>query len=110
MTVLTPAPSSLGLESPTLGPWFSTDETLPVPGDDLGVSVAIPASTDWLPPTTGLLSLAVASSTLPPILSALRGPAGTPPFTSGRLVAVFRLLPEVEARLGALLAAVPPAD
>jgi hypothetical protein len=110
MTVLTPAPNSLGLESPTLGPWFSTDVTLPVPGDDLGVTVSIPASTDWLPPAAGLLSLAVATSTLPPLLAGLRGPAGTPPFAADRLVAVFRLLPEVETRLGALLADVPPAD
>jgi hypothetical protein len=110
MTDLVPDPSTLGLESPTLGPWFSTDVTLPVPGDDLSVTVAVPAGTDWLPPSAGLLSLAVASATLPPILAGLRGPAGTPPFTTGRLVAVFRLLPEVEQRLGALLSDVPPAD
>jgi hypothetical protein len=110
MTVLTPAPNSLGLESPTLGPWFSTDLTLPVPGDDLSVTVAVPAGTDWLPPASGLLSLAVATAALPPVLAGLRGPAGTPPFTTGRLVATFRLLPEVEARLGTLLADVPRAD
>ncbi len=110
MTVLTPAPDSLGLESPALGEWFSTDEQLPLPGADLGVTLTIPAATDWLPPAAGLLSFAVASATLPPILARLRGPAGSPPFTTGRLVAVFRLLPEVEARLGALLSSVPTAD
>jgi hypothetical protein len=110
MTALVPDPSTLGLESPTLGPWFSTDVTLPVPGSDLSVSVTIPAGADWLPPAAGLLSLAVASAPPPPILAGLRGPPGTPPFTTGRLVAVFRLLPEVEQRLGALLADVPPAD
>lgn len=110
MTVLTPAPDSLGLESPTLGPWFSTDLLLPAPDEDLSASVTIPAGTDWLPPAAGLLSLAVASPTLPPILAGLRGPTGEPPFTAGRLVAVFRLLPEVEARLAALLDSVPPAD
>lgn len=110
MTVLTPAPGSLGLESPTLGPWFSTDVSLPVPGEDLSVSVTIPSGTDWLPPAAGLLSLAVADPALPPILAGLRGPTGAPPFTVGRLVAVFQLLPEVEQRLGALLASVPPAD
>ena len=52
----------------------------------------------------------MASATLPPILAGLRGPSGTPPFTTGRLVAVFRLLPEVEQRLGTLLSDVPPAD
>ena len=110
MSALVPDPGTLGLESPTLGPWFSTDVNLPVPGNDLSVSVAIPGGTDWLPPAAGLLSFAVASATPPPILAGLRGPAGTPPFTTGRLVAVFRLLPEVEARLAALLADVPPAD
>ncbi len=110
MTALIPEPGALGLESPTLGPWFSTDVSLPVPGEDLSVSVTIPAGTDWLPPTAGLLSLAVATATRPPILAGLRGPSGAPPFTAGRLVAVFRLLPEVEQRLGALLSDVPPAD
>ena len=110
MTALVPDPASLGLESPTIGPWFSTDVTLPAPGDDLSVSVTIPGGTDWLPPAAGLLSYAVASTPLPPILAELRGPAGTPPFTAGRLVAVVRLLSEVEQRLGALLADVPPAD
>lgn len=110
MTALIPDPGTLGLESPTLGPWFSTDVTLGVPGADLGVSVAIPGGTDLLPPAGGLLSFAVAAATQPPILAGLRGPAGTPPFTLGRLVAVFTLLPEVEQRLGALLADVPPAD
>ena len=66
MTALVPAPASLGLESPTIGPWFSPDVTLPVPGADLSVSVTIPAGTDWLPPASGLLSFAVASTPLPP--------------------------------------------
>lgn len=110
MTALVPDPGTLGLESPTLGPWFSTDVTLPVPSDDLSVAVTVPAGTSWLPPAAGLLSLAVAGGTPPPILAGLRGPSGTPPFTTGRLVAVFRLLPEVEQRLGALLADIPPAD
>ncbi len=110
MTALSPAPDSLGLESPAIGPWFSTDVTLAVPRDDLGVDVSIPGGTDWLPPASGLLSLAVAATPMPGILAGLRGPAGTPPFTAGRLVAVFRLLPEVETRLGTLLASVPPAD
>ncbi len=110
MTALTPEPSSLGLAAPTLGPWFSTDVTLPAPAADLGVAVTIPAGTDWLPPAGGLLSLLVATDPLPPVLAGLRGPAGTAPFTTGALVATFRLLPEVEARLGALLSDVPPAD
>ncbi|WP_298751263.1 hypothetical protein [uncultured Serinicoccus sp.] len=108
MTALVPEPAQLGLAAPLLGPWFSTDVPLPVPSsDDLGVSVSIPAGTSWLPPATGLLSFAVAGT---PLLAGLRGPAGTPPFQDGRYVATFRLLPEVEARLGVLLADVPAAD
>ncbi|GII31835.1 phospholipase D-like domain-containing protein [Planotetraspora mira] len=110
MTALVPDPGTLGLESPTLGPWFSTDVTLEAPGNDLGVALTIPAGTDWLPPAAGLLSLAVAGTPLPPILAGLRGPSGAPPFTAGRLVGVFRLLPEVEQRLATLLSDVPPAD
>ena len=107
MTVLTPAPAELGLEGPVLGPWFSTDVTLPVPTDELAVAVSIPAGTRWLPPATGLLSFATGGD---PRLAGLRGPAGTPPFQPGRYVATFRLLPEVEVRLAALLADVPAAD
>ena len=84
---------------------------LPVPGSDLSVSVASPgAPTEAAAPGRAALVLAVASATPLPIL--VRACAGrpTPPFTTGRLVAVFRLLPEVEARLAALLADVPPAD
>lgn len=110
MTALAPDPSTLGLESPALGPWFSTDLTLPVPDPDLAVAVTIPGGTDWLPPATGLLSFVAASDPPTPLLAALRGPDGTPPFAVGRLVAVFRLLPEVEQRLTALLASIPPAD
>ena len=109
-TPLIPDPGSLGLESPVLGPWFSTDLTLPAPDDNLAVSVAVPAGTDWLPPATGLLSFQVAAAAPPPLLAGLRGPAGTPPFTTGRLIAVFRLLPEVGERLAALLSDIPPAD
>ena len=100
---LAPAPDTLGLESPALGPWFGTDVTLPVPGTDLGVTLNLTAGEDWLPPAGGLLSLAVATDPRPAVLAGLRGPDGTPAFTTGRLVALFRLLPEVEQRLGALL-------
>ncbi len=110
MTALAPDPSTLGLESPALGPWFSTDVTLPVPDPDLAVTLTVSGGTDWLPPAGGLLSLVVASDPLPPLLAGLRGPEGTAPFASGRLVAVFRLLPEVEERLTALLASISAAD
>lgn len=100
---LAPAPDTLGLESPAIGPWFSTDVTLGVPGDDLGVSLDLSPGENWLPPAGGLLSLAVATDPRPAVLAGLRGPDGNPAFTTGRLVALFRLLPEVEQRLGTLL-------
>lgn len=100
---LTPEPGSLGLESPTIGPWFATDVNLPVPDDKLAVSLSLAANDDWLPPASGLLTFAVATDPQPSVLAGLRAPDGTPAFTTGRLVALFRLLPEVEQRLGALL-------
>ncbi len=106
MTVLNPDPSSLGLESPCLGPWFSTDVTLPTPDADLGVSFSIPSGTNWLPAATGVLSLAVVSGS-PALLQGLRGPGAAAPFTADRIVALFRLLPETEARLGALTSTLP---
>lgn len=109
MTVLNPDPSTLGLESPGLGPWFSTDVTLPAPDADLGVSFTIPSGTHWLPPATGLLSLSVVSGSAP-MLQGLRGPGNASPFTADRLVAVFRLLAETEARLAALSAGLPAVD
>ena len=43
MTDLVPDPSTLGLESPTLGPWFSTDVTLN--RKDFGIDIDMPLET-----------------------------------------------------------------
>lgn len=116
MATLTPAPSSLGLSSPALGPWFAsatsgaTLPTLGVPDGDLAVTLAADAGLRWLPPAAGLLSFVVASTPRPPILAPLRKADGTAAFTDGRLVALFRLLPEVEERLDALAMVLAPAD
>jgi hypothetical protein len=113
MPVLNPPAAELGLVAPVLGPWFYPDNpTLGQPGDDLAVELTLPASSSWLPPATGTLSLFVSTDPAPAGLAALRGVDGRrAPFRAGNLVAVFRLLPEVETRLDALLAGVlGPAD
>ena len=114
MTInLNPTVQALGIMAPVLGPWFS-DHTvnLPVvnPTGKLGLNVTLPANTNWLPPATGLMSLYVSSGSPPPALDALQDSDGTFPFPAGRLVAFFRLLPEVEARLHAFIGLVPKAD
>lgn len=115
MASLTPAPSTLGLASPALGPWFMAEDsadlpTLAAPNDDLSVPLSLNAGVDWMPPAAGLLSLFVATTLRPAGLAALRQASGAPAFTDGRLVALFRLLPEVEERLDALVASIPSAD
>ena len=109
MATLAPAPSSLGLWSPQLGPWFSTDVSLPAADDTLSVALSS-LSSDWLPPTRGLLSLLVASNPRPPLLAPLRRPGGSAAFTDDGVVALFRVLGEVEERLSALAFAIPSAS
>lgn len=109
MATLAPAPSSLGLWSPQLAPWFSTDVSLPAADDTLSVAIT-GLSSDWLPPARGLLSLFVASSPRPAPLAAMRKPDGQPAFGDGAVVAVFRLLSEVEERLHALSFGIPSAS
>jgi len=120
MPPLIPSSDQLGLASPALGPWFNTPggagpAPLAAPGDDLAVSLTLSAGTAWLPPATGTLSMYVHTDTQPPPARAPRVPrgvdGGAPPFGAGHLVALFTLLPEVEARLDALLSGVlGPAD
>lgn len=107
--LINPAPAELGFASPALGPWFSSDEALAAPDADLGAAVNFGAGEAWLPPTAGLLSLFVAESDRPYHIAGLRKPGGGPAFSDGRVVALFRLLPEAEERLDALLRFVPPA-
>lgn len=107
MPVLIPAPTTLGLFSPAIGPWFDVNTVnLGVPAADL--SVALPNLTAVaLPPAAGTLALYIATNTRPPALAGLRKADGTPAFTTGNMVALFRLLPEVESRLHALTANIP---
>jgi hypothetical protein len=109
MATLSPAPSTLDIWSPQLGAWFSTDVTLPAADDTLSVALT-GLTSDWLPPARGLLSLIVATSPRPPDLAQLRKPDGTSAFTDGAIVALFRLLTEVEERLDALSVTIPSAS
>ena len=110
---LNPAVTNLGIMAPVVGPWFSQPSvTLDVldPTKKLGLTVNFAASTDWYAPATGTLSLYVTDGSNPPAaLDALQDSDGTWPFPNGRLVAFFRLLPEVETRLHELMGLVPAA-
>ncbi|MCF3974659.1 hypothetical protein [Paracoccus salsus] len=117
MPTLAPAPSSLGLFSPALGPWFETSSTdasdlgdLPAPNPDLSVTASLPLGAIWNAPAGGTLSYQVATATRPPALAGLRQADGTAAFTTGALILLFRLLPQVAERLGALSQAVPRPD
>lgn len=114
MATLTPAPDSLGLASPALGPWFrdgsATAPTLAVPTANLSVPLSLPAGMEWRAPAGGLASWAFATAPRPRVLAALRGGDGTNAFTEGNLVVLFTLLPEVEVRLAALSAQIPSPD
>lgn len=106
---LNPDPSTLGIAAPYLGRWFTSSMTLPAPtaGSTLGLSINLQGN-DWRPPATGVLSLFVADATTPPApLAPLRDTKGKHPFTTGQIVALFTLLPEVQARLRDLLRQIP---
>ncbi len=110
MVDLVPPVEFLGHAAPVLGPWFSRNTYLiPDPNDDL--SVNLEASLEWLPPTGGLLSLAIASNIRPEILGSFKDASGSPAFADGSLVALFRILPEIEERLDELTTRfIPSAD
>lgn len=107
---LNPAPRTLGLAAPVLGPWFAPASVrLGAPDEDLAVPLTFGAETRWLPPANGLLSLYVSTQPRPSGIAGLRKADGAPAFAEGKLVAVFRLLPEVEERLDALTRLIPSA-
>ena len=117
MTPLNPAPSSLGLSSPALGPWFETSDStatdlvaLPTPSADLSVIRSLPNGAIWNAPASGLLSYYVANANRPAALDTFRQADGTAAFVDGAFILLFTLLPEVAARLGALSQAVPRPD
>jgi len=115
MATLNPAPGTLGLASPALGPWFDVPggsaPQLAPPGADLSVAVDLPDDGRWLTPANALRSYAVADTAAPRTpLVGLRAADGTPGFTTGNLVVLVTLLPEVEARLHALSSSIPAID
>ncbi len=108
MPTLAPAPNTLGLASPALGPWFRHDDSsqtppeLPLPAGDLSCTVSLVENMEWRTPAGAIRSYWVATASRPPGLRALRRENGGPAFTTGSLVVVLTLLPEVELRLWAL--------
>ncbi len=110
MVDLNPPHQQLGFSSPVLGPWFSdAGISLPAPGNNL--SIEMQSGFEWLPPAAGVLSLYVKNGVTKTALAGLKGADASPAFTNGSLVALFRLLPEVEERLDALLSDfIPSAD
>ena len=112
MATLIPAPDTLGLASPALGPWFrdgsATAPTLAVPAANLSVPLSLPVGMEWRAPAGGVASWAFATTPRPPVLAALRGGDGT--FSDGNLVVLFTLLPETEVRLATLSAQIPSPD
>jgi len=111
--LVTPAPDTMGLGAPLLGPWFG-DATLQlaVPADNtLAIAIQPGADTQWLPPAAGIARVYLAPAVARG-LSELRGPDGTSPFTHGsplvsKVVVVVELLPQVAERLATLQAALP---
>ncbi len=114
MPPLNPAPSSLGLGSPALGPWFDdgagNGPQLAVPLADLSVPVPLAGGLRWLAGASGVVSYAVATDPRPIVLATLRAANGDAAFANGNLVVLHTLLPEVELRLAALTAALPSPD
>ncbi|MGB3722936.1 MAG: hypothetical protein WA979_08980, partial [Pacificimonas sp.] len=61
MEELDPAPASLGLVSPALGPWFVNGSgtaalpTLAAPRADLSVAIALTANQQWHAPAGGMV-------------------------------------------------------
>lgn len=114
MVVLNPAPATLGLASPAVGPWFQHDTdpspTLPLPAADLSVALTLSVDMDWLTPASATRSYVVATPTRPPVLRHLRQDDGQAAFDDGSLVVLLTLLPEVELRLWTLTQPIPAPD
>lgn len=126
MTILYQPPvANLGIMAPVLGPWFDGGAAMPaIPAlagagatpTQLHVPIAF-NNNSWLPPATGNLSLFfIQNNAVPPALDTLRNIDGINPFAAGgvyggttRLVAYFRLLPEVEERLHQCVGMIPSA-
>jgi hypothetical protein len=111
---LNPAPDTLGLASPAVGPWFQHDTdqspTLPLPAADLSVSLTLSNDMDWLTPAAATRSYFVATSPRTGSLRHLRQESGQAAFTDDNLVVLLTLLPEAELRLWDLTQPIPAPD
>jgi hypothetical protein len=114
MASLDPVPNTLGLGSPALGPWFApsgvNEPTLDLPLADLSISLSLPPNGQWLAPVAGTVSYLVATDERPQQLCHFRSENGSPAFTTGRIVILFTLMPEVELRLHQLITSIPSPD
>lgn len=112
---LNPLPADIGFGNPSIGPWFDSSTTagpftLGVPDPDLAITLGTFSGIRWLPPAAGTLALLVSTRPRPPGLAALRKADGSPAFADGKLIVLFRLLPEVEDRLHRLTSLLPTVD
>ncbi|XKE46149.1 hypothetical protein LG302_03135 [Halomonas organivorans] len=116
MVDLVPAPDTLGLSSPALGPWFRHSDTsvtlptLPLPNGDLSLSLTLDNDLQWRTPAIATRSYLFASPTRPPALRGLRQEDGSSAFSDDSLVVLLTLLPEAELRLWALTQIIPSPD
>ena len=114
MADLIPAPATLGLSSPALGPWFNpvdaTTPTLPLPQADLSLALTLPVDMEWLTPAISTLSYAIATADRPALLRGLQQANGSAAFADNSLIVLLTLMPEVEQRLWTLSQVVPSPD
>lgn len=116
MALLNPRPADIGFGNPSVGPWFEnfvnpgTIFTVGAPEADLAINLGPFADIQWLPPAAGTLAFFISTNPRPAGLAALRQANGSPAFADGKLIALFRLLPEVEDRLHRLTAILPNPD
>ena len=116
MPNLIPAPESLHLASPALGPWFRHDDstvtlpTLALPSGDCSIPLTLNMDVEWRTPAIATRSYFFASDPRPKTMQTLRQENGSQAFTTGNLIVLLTLLPEVELRLWTLTQPVPSPD
>ncbi|MCB6178581.1 hypothetical protein LHP98_10605 [Rhodobacter sp. Har01] len=113
MVLLSPAPNTLGLASPAIGPWFLDPAnepptlSIPLPDADLACPLILTGAIEWHAAAGGLASWHIVADPRQRPLAGLRKADGTPAFATGATVVLHRLLPEVAERLAALTSVVP---
>ena len=114
MVNLAPAPNTLHLASPALGPWFANGAgqlpQLPLPSGDMSVPITLGTNMEWHVPAVCTRSYFVANNPRPAGLLRLCKENRSPAFTTNNLVVLLTLLPEVEERLWALTQPIPNVD